>query len=689
MADDADDAQPSPRRFGPWRRETGTFLELFALSGIAVAQPTLDSLRKNSYDFFVAAGAGRGLVLALVAIILFVPPAVLWAIEAAIGAVAPIARKPIHSAFAGLIVGVIAAEVLAHQTDLGGAARIVIALIIAAGAALLIARVTAATLFLRYLAFAPIVFAVLFVTSEQVSPLVLSSVPAAGVDVKIEHPNRVVMIVMDELPLESLLDGTGHVDAGLFPNFAKLAAGSTWYRNTTTVAPYTSAAVPALLTGNYPENPRATPTSSVYPHSLFTLLGGTYRVNAHENLEQLNPGGDAEPAEGLGWTVGKAVGRWKDFAWPPTIAPGAGFRLKINRVTLQEELPSGRHFIRSLGSSPDKQFDYLHVLVPHIPWHLLPDGRSYTDLANPPGAGLVWTDPVLAGVARQRHILQLQASDTLLGQIIGKLQRHGVYEKSLIVVTADHGEGFVAKSPLRKATPSNYPGVMWVPLLIKAPGQTVGKVDDRPARSIDVLPTVAEILGAKLPWKIDGRSLFKEPRADGPRRLLEIPLAMGVELPATARYQRWDGPSGFARVLKSEAAAPGTDEALRVYKGTSAFGDLVGKPVAPFVDPNQAAIKGGFTDPSVFQAVNTEARMLPWTYTAGHLDADAGTEVAITINGTIASLTPTVADPFAQGSTFFAVLPPTLFRDGRNDVRAYAVRGSSVAPSLTLVSLEN
>ena len=68
---------------------------------------------------------------------------------------------------------------------------------------------------------------------------------------RIAHPHRVVLLALDELPIGSLLDGSGHVDAGLFPNFAALERTSTSYRNMSTVAPYTELAVPAILTGQY------------------------------------------------------------------------------------------------------------------------------------------------------------------------------------------------------------------------------------------------------------------------------------------------------------------------------------------------------------------------------------------------------------------------------------------------------
>ena len=95
------------------------------------------------------------------------------------------------------------------------------------------------------------------------------------------RPKRVVMIVMDEFPLASLLDGKGHIDTSLYPNFAALAHDGSWYRNNTTVAPHTTTAVPAILTGRYP-NDSGVPIAAEYPHNIFTLLGKQYRMNVHE-----------------------------------------------------------------------------------------------------------------------------------------------------------------------------------------------------------------------------------------------------------------------------------------------------------------------------------------------------------------------------------------------------------------------
>ena len=64
------------------------------------------------------------------------------------------------------------------------------------------------------------------------------------------------------------------------PNFARLAAGSTWYRNATAVSGSTTYAVPAMLTGRYPKQRPVAPHFSRFPDNLFTLLGGAYHIQA-------------------------------------------------------------------------------------------------------------------------------------------------------------------------------------------------------------------------------------------------------------------------------------------------------------------------------------------------------------------------------------------------------------------------
>ena len=88
------------------------------------------------------------------------------------------------------------------------------------------------------------------------------------------------MLVFDEWPLASIVRSDGTIDADLYPNVAALAGDSTWYRDTTTVANLTNFAVPALLTGNLPEEGDTADTAT-HPENLFTLLGGNLRPRRH------------------------------------------------------------------------------------------------------------------------------------------------------------------------------------------------------------------------------------------------------------------------------------------------------------------------------------------------------------------------------------------------------------------------
>src|SRR5439155_574799 len=79
-------------------------------------------------------------------------------------------------------------------------------------------------------------------------------------------------------------------------------------------------------------------------------------------------------------------------------------------------------------------------------------------------------------------------------------------------------------------------------LFVHAPRPAAGSIDDRPALSIVVLPTIADIPGVKIPWKVDGRSLRGPPRTDGPRPFMHNDAGLGIQA-------SFPGPIGFARVL--------------------------------------------------------------------------------------------------------------------------------------------
>ena len=88
-----------------------------------------------------------------------------------------------------------------------------------------------------------------------------------------------------------------------------------------------------------------------------------------------------------------------------------------------------------------------------------------------------------------------------------RLRAEGLYDRSLIVVAADHGISFRADLNRRVIVPGNAPDIANVPLFVKEPGQRSGRVNEAPVRTIDILPTVADAVGVQLGSEVDGRPL--------------------------------------------------------------------------------------------------------------------------------------------------------------------------------------
>ena len=152
-------------------------------------------------------------------------------------------------------------------------------------------------------------------------------------------------------------------------------------------------------------------------------------------------------------------------------------------------------------------------MLPHSPWQYLPSGRRYSVRPAPAwGSDEVWTDNQAAvDQSWQRHLLQLGYADRVLGGLVSRLRATGLYDRALVVVTADHGVSFRAGQKRRPLSSENLQDIAYVPLFVKLPGQKHGRVVRAPARTIDILPTIARELRVSVPWSLDGRALLPSP----------------------------------------------------------------------------------------------------------------------------------------------------------------------------------
>ncbi len=101
--------------------------------------------------------------------------------------------------------------------------------------------------------------------------------------------------------------------------------------------------------------------------------------------------------------------------------------------------------------------------------------------------------------------------DHHIGRLTDWLKNTGQYDRTLIVVTADHGDMLGDYGLWGKRT--YFDASFHVPLIIRSPDGARGKTVTRYTESIDVTPTILEFIGAEIPHSMDGSAL--RPFVDG------------------------------------------------------------------------------------------------------------------------------------------------------------------------------
>ncbi len=90
--------------------------------------------------------------------------------------------------------------------------------------------------------------------------------------------------------------------------------------------------------------------------------------------------------------------------------------------------------------------------------------------------------------------------------MMGILEKDGILERSHVLITSDHGEGF-ERGEFGHGTYLLYESVIRVPLLISAPGQKQRLDIHSPTSSADIVPTLLTLAGKEVPANLDGRVL--------------------------------------------------------------------------------------------------------------------------------------------------------------------------------------
>ncbi|MBL8800958.1 MAG: sulfatase [Planctomycetes bacterium] len=100
---------------------------------------------------------------------------------------------------------------------------------------------------------------------------------------------------------------------------------------------------------------------------------------------------------------------------------------------------------------------------------------------------------------------ELNYQDEQIGRLFKGLRERGLLENTIVVITADHGQGLMEHN--WAAHRLLYQEQVHVPLIVKLPGVKQAPSVKDLVRTIDVFPTVLDYAGVKAPNEVDGRSL--------------------------------------------------------------------------------------------------------------------------------------------------------------------------------------
>jgi len=461
----------------------------------------------------------------------------------------------------------------------------------------------------------------------------------------------VVMLVLDEFPVDLLLGPDGRIDAGRYPSFAALAAGATFFPNAHTIYDSTPKAIPAILDGKRPEKGRPSSYRG-HPRTVYDLFGRRgYRVVRDEEATSLCP-----PR----WCPGASLGHGNVLK----LLNGGARRTRLER------------FIGRLR--PGRPTLYVkHSLLPHGPHLYLPSGKQGRRGREPlPGIETVpgFYDRHATDYNWQRLQLQIGFVDRELGRLLARLRRLGMLERSLVVVTADHGlSSEVGTDNRRVASRSNVDEVAPVPLFLKAPGQRSGRVDRSYVQTIDIVPTIADVLGLRMPYRADGRSAFSRAvRRRRSVRVIERDFSGTIAVPARAMERR------RRALLRRRLRRFGSGDWASLHTGTGPNRHLLGRPVGELGPAPPGRVRATIAGAREMRSVNPKSIVLP-TQVAGPIRGGrrgARRDLAVAVNGRIEAVSRSFYLRGKRQESFALNIPESALRPGPNRVEVFEVSGA-------------
>jgi arylsulfatase A-like enzyme len=319
-------------------------------------------------------------------------------------------------------------------------------------------------------------------------------------------PPTILVVTLDTVRRDAIFD---REIEGVTPHLDDLCSQSTVYDQALSTAPWTLPSHASIFTGLFPSHHGAGTTSVRLGRNVQTLAG------------MLRDTGYLTAGLAGGMMASSRFGLARGFSF-------YGDPIGSERPG-REMTPWVQTILEAAEDTP--LFLFINYFDAHGPYHALKPFRERLEVdrraaALPPGPGRGFASgdfgllhqatlrmEVLSAdeldVLQRSYLAEVAAVDAEFGILLDGLRARGRFDDSLIIVLADHGEHFGERGRFDHSY-SLDPELIHIPLIVKRPGQERPGRVATPVSQVDVLPTVAGIVGIKGP-EVDGRPL---PRSD-------------------------------------------------------------------------------------------------------------------------------------------------------------------------------
>jgi len=325
-------------------------------------------------------------------------------------------------------------------------------------------------------------------------------------------PN-IILIVIDTLRADHLsCYGYREIDT---PAIDRLAADGTRFARAFAQASWTRPSIASILTSLYPSSHQAVHKADALPEGVTTVAealarAGYYTAGFANNVNiapvfNFDQGFDEyhflEPAFFFGAT--RSASELAIYN-----------QLRMVRERFLSQAKYVEHYYQPAEVVTDRVLEWLasaqerpfflviHYMDPHDPYFVHPfDGEGYARVAdpNPPKER--------AELYRRLYDGEIVYLDRHLGRLFDGLRDQGLYEGSIIALTADHGEEFFEHGGWWHGQ-TLFEEQIHIPLIVKgAGGAGAGSVNTALVTSLDVAPTLIALAGVAVPQQMQGRAL--------------------------------------------------------------------------------------------------------------------------------------------------------------------------------------